>query len=259
MRSQGIIVGCDNNQEWLLPWFWDSYALHNQYPITFMDFGMSEKAKAFCAHRGDLLTIPQASLNEVDPLRLKVWQGPHGDGFMRCRPTWFAKPQAFTLCPYQHALWLDLDCKVHGPLHPVFAALGDAELALVKEPTLIQQMLEHSGHLLPGQLSYNSGVIAFKKGAEILSLWHEECLARNELYRGDQDALNFMIYIHEARVLELPSECNWLMTMGKNDEALISHYASGREKIRILQEMKKELWPLVHELLGSVKVKPSQS
>lgn len=256
MASQGIIVGCDQNQEWLLPWFWDSYSLYNQYPVAFIDFGMSEKAKAFCTQKGEVITIPKVKLNEVDPLRLRVWQTPHGDGFMRCRPAWFAKPQAFALCPYDKALWLDLDCKVHGPLDPLFQMLTDnVEMALVKEPEIIQKMLEQSGHLLPGQVSYNSGVIAFKKGAEILSLWQDECLARNELYRGDQDALNFMIYIHELKVLELPSEYNWLMTMGENENALISHHASGREKIRILKEMKEELWPLVHGLLESVEMK----
>lgn len=251
---EGIIVGCDKNQQWLLPWFWDSYSAHNNYPVTFMDFGMTDKGRAFCRERGDIIAVPSIELLEVPEDRVRSWEAFGQNGFWHSRTTWFCKPSAFALCPYAHGLWLDLDCKVQGSLQPLFTLHDAEDIALVKEPEVMQILLQNKGCLLPGQISYNSGVVVFKKESQSIKLWQKEALFHNDRHRGDQDALNFILYINDVKVKELPKESNWLMTLGDNPKALISHYASGREKIRLLKEMKKQLLPQVEDLLQSVSV-----
>jgi hypothetical protein len=61
MSQSGIIVGCDANQEWLLPWWWDHYCKHNSYPVAFVDFGMSEAALAWCQEKGQCISLPPYS------------------------------------------------------------------------------------------------------------------------------------------------------------------------------------------------------
>ncbi len=61
MGKEGILIGCDRNQEWLLPWWWDHYSAHNAYPVAFADFGMSKKALAWCREKGKMLKPPGSS------------------------------------------------------------------------------------------------------------------------------------------------------------------------------------------------------
>jgi len=252
--SEGVIVGCDNNQEWLLPWFWDSYIRYNNYPVTFMDFGMSAKALAFCRERGAVLSVPPIILQDVPEERSRSWDVSGENGFWSVRPKWFCKPSAFILCPYDRGLWLDLDCKVSGSLQPLFALIDTRDIALVKDPECTQILLQEKGIILPGQVSYNSGVVAFKKGSDPIKLWQREALFYNDRHKGDQDALNYILYINDIKVKELPREYNWLMTLGENPKALISHYLSGGEKNRLLKEMKKELINQVQDLLQSISI-----
>ena len=56
-KEKGILVGCDSKQEWLLEWWYERYSAENQFPVTFADFGMSEKAKAWCARHGELIEV----------------------------------------------------------------------------------------------------------------------------------------------------------------------------------------------------------
>lgn len=252
--SEGVIVGCDNNQEWLLPWFWDSYSRYNNYPVTFMDFGMSAKGIAFCKERGQVFSVPPITLHDVPQERSYIWDASGENGFWRVRPKWFCKPSAFLLCPYDRGLWLDLDCKVSGSLHPIFALLDTEDIALVKEPEIKQILLQEKGAVLPAQMTYNSGVVAFKKGSDVIKLWQREALLYNDRHWGDQDALNYILYINDIKAKEMPVEYNWITTFGENTKALIHHYSSGGEKIRILNEMNKELRHQVHDLLQSVSL-----
>ena len=56
-ENWGVIVGTDNGIEWCLPWWWKYYQKHNSLPVTFFDFGMTEKARAWCEKRGDVISF----------------------------------------------------------------------------------------------------------------------------------------------------------------------------------------------------------
>lgn len=63
MDEKGVLIGCDRGQEWLLSWWRDKYRAHDRFPVAFLDFGMREEARNWCASRGQLI---EASLNELN-------------------------------------------------------------------------------------------------------------------------------------------------------------------------------------------------
>ena len=90
------MTGCDKSQEsYLKPWF-ENYSRHNNYPVTFCDFGMSEDGRNFCTKHGTLLKATSKA---------------------------FALPKS----PYENTIWTDINCQVKQTISPLF------EMALVKD------------------------------------------------------------------------------------------------------------------------------
>ena len=42
-----FVTGCDESNEWMLPWFMSNYKKYNNYPIAFADFGVSKEFKNY--------------------------------------------------------------------------------------------------------------------------------------------------------------------------------------------------------------------
>lgn len=222
---KGIVVASDVNQEWLLSWWWRHYSKHNRYPVAFFDFGMSKEARIWCEERGSVYSLPESTLKEVSEDTRVKWENRYGRGIWRFRSAWFKKPLAFLHAPFDLNIWLDLDCEVMGNLEVLFAALEPtSELALVREIEEVQEKDQKQNYLLPGEISYNSGVIVFRRGAEILSRWVEAAGAQNNRFLGDQSVLSRLIYLYDVPVTDLPLKFNWLKHFGSNPEALIVHY-----------------------------------
>jgi hypothetical protein len=233
MSKRGVIIGCDQKQEWLLPWWWKHYSSYNDLPVSFVDFGMSEKALSWCKKRGTAKTLPPSSLGKekrVSSSHKKQWEDHYGKGVFYPRSAWFKKPQALILSPFEQGLWLDLDCQVNGSLEPIFNSLiFGAEIALVKEPECMQYQ---------EVALYNSGVIAFQKNADILHHWMKEASLHSEKHVGDQSALSEVIFQKKPSLVELPFHCNWLRILGEaNYTPLINHWTGVIGKARILQEV----------------------
>ncbi len=94
--SKGVMTGCDKTQEkFLKPWF-ENYSKHNNFPLTFCDFGMSSEASAWCQQNGTLLK---------------------------------AKSKAFALpkSPYENTIWTGINCIIKQTLLPLF------EMSLVED------------------------------------------------------------------------------------------------------------------------------
>ena len=239
--KQGIVVGCDRNQEWLLPWWWKHYSEHNTYPVVFMDFGLSPEALAWCKERGtcvDLSTVDPKQFLKIpeSPIKEK-WESRCGPELWNERHAWFKKPFACFYSPFESSIWLDLDCEVRGDLAPIFNCLGlGAEIAISKESQSIQELHQNLGFLLPGEINYNSGVIAFKKGAAI-DFWLEQTVCHNEQFIGDQQALSRAIFLKPFSLVELPAAFNWSPAEGQNDQATIVHYHGGHFKQEIANQL----------------------
>lgn len=243
MQELGVLVGCDQTQEWLLPWWWHYYARYNSFPVVFADFGMSEQAIAWCASKGSILpssSEKRFSDQKISDVQKAAWEQLYGLGIWDRRRVWFKKPQALLQSSFCTGLWLDLDCQVKGNLEPIFRSLSfGAEVGVVKEPDFIQTYERNMGHLLPGEISYNSGVIVFRRNADILHYWMEELTKCHEKYAGDQAALSRAMFFHcpVPSLIELPPEYNWLRMLGPNRESLIHHFTGSPGKEEILLDI----------------------
>ena len=131
----GIIVGCDEKQEWMLPWWWLNFSSNNSFPVAFVDFGLSESAKAWCAAHGTLISLQTpthfvAERNDVDPSLVALWELLiHGKQLWYLRKSWFKKPLALMQTPFQNTLWIDVDCQITGALDEVFTISADMALS----------------------------------------------------------------------------------------------------------------------------------
>lgn len=211
--DEGIIVGCDLFQEWLLPWWWESYRRHNRYPVAFFDFGLSERMKKWCLERGELIRLRGLLVKdreEVHPSLTHQWESRYGENFWNSRDAWFKKPLACHRSPFQKTVWLDLDCEVRGPLDFLFkACLHPSEIALAKDQIAA---------------TYNSGVISFRQSSGIIAEWADQSLEKTGDFRGDQDLLSHIIADRNASICELDPIYNWNVGYGDNPKTVICHW-----------------------------------
>lgn len=225
-EGDGVVVGADQFQEWLLPWWWDNFIKHNSCPVTFVDFGLSLEKKNWCQERGELIALPFLDVlvkdkDEVEAERAEKWEDRYGEYFWDYRKAWFKKPLACLQSPYRRTLWLDLDCEILGPLTDLFNACGHPTgVALVKDAVSDESPFP----------IYNSGVIAFQRNAPILTAWAEQSLERNGEFRGDQDLLSQIIFESGLAVCQLPAIYNWNVAYGLNPSTVICHWIGDRGK-----------------------------
>jgi hypothetical protein len=224
-QDDGIIVGTDKEQEWLLPWWWENYRRFNAYPVAFVDYGMSQAMRGWCRRRGELIDLSSPDLipsgnallhliffeKEVDSLDESFWQ---------YRSAWLKKPLACLQSPFQRTVWIDLDCEVRGSIHELFERYGNP-LSLAKDAYYPV---------------YNSGVIVFKHGIEIVEEWARMAIDFNYPFLGDQDILSWLIEKKQLSV-EMPRIYNWSLLLETNPEAVILHWHGPEGKEHIQKEL----------------------
>ena len=226
--ERGVLVGCDQNQEWLLSWWWENYRRRNSLPVAFADLGMTEEARGWCQERGVCAPIAidacrVAQKEEVDPLLAKEWETTLSP-FWGCREAWFKKPSAMFHSPFFQTLWLDLDCEIVGDIEPAFQYIDPiSKMGLVRVRELQN-----------GSTLYNGGVVAFEKNSSLLKRWVEASLSQNHLHLGDQDLLSEIIFQEGYEVGEIPEIYNWIMCRGIHIGAVVLHWAAewGKAYIR---------------------------
>jgi hypothetical protein len=217
VAPKGILTGADQTQEWLLPWWWEHYHQHNDYPVIFADFGLSTHMKNWCKERGKCIAIPAIDVfiqdkEDVDPVQANAWESYYGDRFWSYRKSWFKKPLACLQTDYDLTLWIDLDCEIRGSLSPILQSCCSVSLCR-ERPQL-----------------YNSGVIAFRYGTSLIEEWARSTFHHNHQHRGDQDLLSWLIAHRSFVVEELPAIYNWLITNGDNPHAIINHWVGESAK-----------------------------
>ncbi len=232
-------MGCDAALEWILPWWWEHYSAHNDYPVAFADFGMSEKALTWCRQHGTLLTLPPLSFkNNVTLQKKKDWEQRLGPNVWKYRLAWFKKPLALLQSPFSQGIWLDLDCQVRGALEPLFhSLLFGADIGIVRDQN------QKVNSLLPGEIHYNSGVIVFRQKAPILLQWASAIESFCDQLVGDQDILSRVIHLTSPPLIELPDIYNWNVFLGDNDAAVIHHFCNEAGKRRILESCYRQSFP----------------
>lgn len=237
--AEGILVGSDATQEWMLPWWWKHYSCHNSYPVVFVDFGLSEEARLWCEERGQLLNLEHYPLlkerEQLPPQCISQWENAYGTSFWKNRASWFKKPQALLMTPFEKTVWLDLDCEVRGPLASLF--LESMELGLVPEPSCAHAFLRRFTLIEDNEVCYNSGVILYKHGSFFIQTWAEECFSRADYFWSDQNLLSRQLFESKTPVIALAPKYNWRMSSGENAEAHIIHWAGDVGKEWIFYKM----------------------
>lgn len=204
----------------MLSWWWGRYCLHNTLPVVFFDFGMSKRAKKWCTNRGKVVEMPSFSppirKEAVSEERLKTWMVHHDERMWVARPSWFKKPRAMMLSPFEKTVWLDLDCEVLGDLKALFSY---GPVAAAKDI--------HNDN-------YDAGVLVFEKGTPIIAKWADLCEEKSSEFAGDADVLNFLV--QDKAIQTLPQIYNWRSQLGENPDVVIIHWLGsfGKEIIHLL-------------------------
>jgi len=227
--SRGVLVGCDQNQEWMLSWWLSHFRKHNKMSVAFADMGMSAEARSWCSTRGKVVSLdspkdfvlPKQLINKE---LIAEWEKKYGDGLWKSRSQWFRKPFAMLQSPFEETIWLDLDCEVIAPISHLFSKIHNhSGIALARDPI---PFVEEAG--------YNSGVIAYQRNSPLLARWAQASLELNDRFLGDQDILSFLIHSENIEIAELSDNYNWQFRCGVNLDAAILHWigAWGKAVIR---------------------------
>ena len=213
--SQGVIVGCDSQMEWMLAWWWQHYSRHNALPVAFVDWGMSEEGRQFCANKGVLLNLSGtydfiSPKSKISQDLIERWEENYQGDVWGPRMSWFRKPFAMAQTPFEKTIWVDLDCEIVGSLKHLFRKIHPhSGMALARE-----------GH----DSGYNSGVVVYTRDSPLLHQWMDGCVHFNHAFLSDQDVLSFIIESNGVEIIELPEEYNWRMKHGVSLDAVIIHW-----------------------------------
>jgi hypothetical protein len=246
-NDKGVLVACDQELEWILPWWWNHYRAHNSHEIAFVDFGLSKEAQDWCRQRGELvplnISFEIAVPREAIPTeRVALWEKIYNPSRLwESRRRWFKTPLAMLQSPFQSTIWIDLDCEIKGSITPLFDYCPSKEnLALVPEiqPSIDKQVA--LGILKSGDKFYNTGVIVYPYDSLMIKKWAEGCLTQTAEFPGNQNLLASLIKKEKFTVTELPSIYNWRMSMGPNSEAIIIHWVSKGGKFHIWKSIQEE-------------------
>lgn len=211
--DKAFITGCDKRTEWMLEWFVNNYKKHNDAPMIFANFGVSDEM---------LEKIYQEKMfHAVVNLSKAPEEG------------WFKKPLAMYNCPAKDKIWLDTDCEIKANLDEMFDLLEPNKLSMVKD---------HPWTKRRGEVWHNSGVVGIIGKPKILQDWMIEI--RNRPTVGDQETLHAMLNpILKIRYInELPHKYNVLridLIDGKEtQDAAIIHWTGrkGKDHIKSLIE-----------------------
>ena len=248
LLPQGIIVASDEKQEWLLPWWWDNYSQHNDFPVTFIDFGLSSKAKDWCRERGELIELPvlsfEASRDQALEDKAVFWESIYeGRNWWDKRILWHKKPIAMLQSPYKKSLWLDTDCEVKGNLGSVFSQiLSEDALLICPELDEMQEFDRLHGHLLKEEVLFNSGVVGFIRGSTQVMNWALSTVSDHGAHWSDQNLLSRLIHENKWPVQILDRIYNWReCTHGKNPEVKITHWVGESGKFFISMKIQNFL------------------
>ena len=135
-------------------------------------------------------------------------------------------------CPFEIGLWLDLDCESLGNLEPIFEYIDPVTgIALARIHEKWQEDNLAQGLILPGEVAYSSGVIAFYPQSVVIKKWAEISLINNHLFIGDQDILSRLIFNEGHAVGEIPLIYNWYITYGINISVVVAHWGGKTKEI----------------------------
>lgn len=248
-NCDGFITGSDQTMEWLLPYWLQHLRNYNRHPITIANFGMSQEYVTWLQRHVEVLNLSisdhlfdkrtsfpvrygkeDASVIERYQKKLEIYK--------KKRKAWFTKPFAMLQTPYRRTVWLDVDCQVNGDISSLFSfAENETGVAMGLEAEHKLQAKIEDGVLKPGGKLFNSGVIAYLRGADLIQKWAQAVIENEGDFLGDQDILSHLIDQDNLPVPVFSRQYNWLMNeWGVNPEAKVLHWA-GKAKTYLAKKM----------------------
>jgi len=242
----GVILGVDTAQEWMLSWWWDHYSSHNDYPVHFFDFGMSEPAIEWCKKRGTVSSFPYdpsriASQDTIAPELLEKWSQIYVGDIWQTRPQWFKKSFACERSPFSRTLWLDTDCQILGSIAPLFSYISTYPYFAAAQEYKTNVHFEPKLENAP---IFNSGVLAFSGESPIIREWCKGCEEHNHELLGDQSVLSYIIQEKGFQITPLPLIYNCNPRYSEREKAQIIHWVGFNGKASILEMILLALKPM---------------
>lgn len=243
MTNKGILIIADKNQEWILPWWWFNYSKLNTLEVSFVDLGMSKKARSWCKTKGRVLSFQKPPINlsketvskdlqQKWELRAKsVWEK---------RKIWFLKPFALLQTPYDETIYMDLDCEVKTNLKALFSYCEHpSEFSAAYEMDIFQKYYQQEKEILPEEKVINSGLIIYKKTCSFIKLFAEKAQTHHPKFWGDQNLFQRLIFENQIPFNPLPSQYNFLPHPKlDHTNASIVHWGGESGKARIQEQIK---------------------
>ena len=208
LYDEAYVTGCDNTQEWMLPWFLKNFKKYNKKPLIFANFGVSNLS----------LQIVRENVHAVMDLTKTEEKG------------WFKKPLTMLKSPSKKTVWLDTDCEVRENTDDIFNLIESEKLLMARD----EPWTWRRGHLW-----HNSGVVGFQDKPIILYQWVKAIKENPE--EGDQEVLDKILSpITKIKYIkDLPNAYNVLRIQLEKDgyggEVKIAHWTGQRGKIKIAE------------------------
>ena len=205
--DKAFLTGCDEGHAWMIPWFLKNYKKHNNTPIIFANFGVSELT----------LKIIRENFHAVIDMSQTKEKG------------WFKKPRSMLYAPSHKTVWLDTDCQVVDNIEDIFGMLELNKLAMVEDKPWSMRR---------GEVWHNSGVVGIIDKPIILHQWTQA--VHDQPSVGDQEVLHSMLnpITKMTYIKDLPNEYNVMRLQLEHDgykgKQKIVHWtgAKGKDKIR---------------------------
>ena len=206
LYDEAYVTGCDNTQEWMLPWFLKNFKKNNSKPLIFANFGITDLT----------MQIVRENVHAVMDLTNTEEKG------------WFKKPLSMLKSPSKKTVWIDTDCEVRENTDDIFDLIEPEKLLMAKDEPWIWRR---------GHLWHNSGVVGFQDKPVILYQW-VKAVKQNPL-DGDQEVLDKILSpITKIKyITDLPNKYNVLRLQLEKDgyggEVKIAHWTGQKGKIKI--------------------------
>lgn len=204
---------------------------------------MTQDAISWCQQQNIEVIPVDVFVQCTQPAYTRVWENLGGKVIWQSRKNWFKKPWAMTKTPFDKTVWIDLDCEILDTIEPLFSHCNKETVGLSPEHSSYQERVYRSSLSYPGEIIYNSGVMAFTRAQPLIETWARASVHHADRFLGDQDILSRLIFQMNHPVSEIDPIYNWHMSQGMNLDARIIHWvcASGKDFIRTYGGISKEL------------------
>ena len=224
----------------MIPWWFYSIRRFSSLPLHIIDIDLPDQRRDWCDKYGIGRTL--FSLNKSPPQKQQIdetlgnlWESTYLGNVWQNREVWFAKPEALQKTPFKKTLFLDLDCEVKGPIDSLLEL--SSSFAICKNPDFVQEEALLNQAIKPGESIYNSGVILYEKGHDLIDKWAKISYETANQHMGDEDTLSLILNSTSTSFSLIPESFNCRPTSPNVEKAHIVHHVGIEGKRNIMAQI----------------------